>query len=129
RLRACSQPILRSKAPRQLQAPSIASAIVELGNLGSAAVAVVAIGSPVAAADWSVFTGAHLRRPHAGAIDVGGVAEPDAVVAEQPFAACEANDGTADRPFGAAASRSLFTAARLGRDGPSCHDGKGGNEG
>jgi hypothetical protein len=50
-----------------------------------------------------VFAGTHLRSPHAGAVNVGGVAQPDAVVAEQPLAAGEANDGAADRPFAAAA--------------------------
>src|SRR5256885_11199785 len=107
---------------------SIAGTIMELGNLGGAAIAVVAEGAPVAAADRPVFAGAHLRCPYAGAIDVGRVAEADAVVAEQALTAREANDGAADRPFATAASW-RFVAARMGRNGRGCRKSEGDNEG
>src|SRR6185436_15624957 len=131
RKRACG-----STLPTKQGAASIAGAVVELGNLGGAAVAVVAIGAPVAAANRPVFAGTHLRSPHAGAVNVGGVAQPDAVVAEQPLAAGEANDGAADRPFAAAAPRSLLAAApwgllaaaRMGGNGEGSHNGEGDKE-
>src|SRR5215510_6872451 len=97
---------------------SIAGAVVAFRDLRQAAVAVVAIGAPVAAADRPVFAGAHLRDPHADAVDVGRVAEPHAMVAEQPLVAPDADDGTAGRRF----------ADRTGRGGQQ-REGEGDEKG
>src|SRR5262249_61978512 len=61
--------------------------------------------------------------PHASAVNVGGVAEPDALIAEQPFAAREAGDRATDRPFGTA-SRNV-AAARVGQSGQESRNGEG----
>src|SRR5262245_43786758 len=127
--RFCDGFRFRSTHPTKQRPASIAGAIVELGDLGGAAVAIVAIGAPVAAADRPVLADAHLRRARAGAVNVRGVAEPDPVVAEQPLAACEANDGTANRPFVNAAPWRLFSAARFGPNGRRCRNGKSSKEG
>jgi hypothetical protein len=77
--------------------------VMVLGDLRELALAIIAIGLAVAAADWAIFASAVLRLALAGARDVRASAHARLLVAPQPGRALETRNAAAHLPFAAEA--------------------------